>query len=201
MLIVFEGIDGSGKGDQVSRLLSFLRQKKLPYSVHKYPTSKAKDALAHLSGEKDLPPDELVRVFSEDIASEQKKIARELAAGRVVVCDRYLHSTLAYQAVELGYDALEKELAKQGMIEPDLVVILDIGERESARRKSAQKTPDRFEQDVSFLGKVRKNYLRQAKENYLAHKYALVDASRGKEEVFSQVITQAEPFLTKKIEK
>jgi dTMP kinase len=201
MLIVFEGIDGSGKGDQIARFLSFLRQKKIKYSVHKYPTHKAKDALAHLSGEKEVPPEQLVRVFAEDIAKEQKKVAREIAGGDVVVCDRYLHSTLAYQAVALGFEKLERELADYSVIVPDLVVVLDIDPNESARRKGAQKTPDRFERDVGFLGKVRENYQKQANENYLAHKYAIVDATRSRDEVFSQIITQAEPFLTRKIEK
>ena len=201
MLIVFEGIDGSGKGDQISRFVSFLRQKKVRYSLHKYPTRKANEALGHLSGEIEVPPAQLVRVFAKDIAAEQKIIERELADGKVVVCDRYLHSTLAYQSVALGFERLEKELAEYGVITPDFVVVLDIDEAESARRKGNQKTPDRFERDVAFLGKVRANYLREAKENYLAHKYAVVDASRAKDEVFSQIITQAEPFLTRKIEK
>ena len=201
MLIVFEGIDGSGKGEQVARFLSFLRQKGLPFRLHKYPTSKAKDALAHLAGEQEVEPSELARVFAEDIADGQGEIRRSLAEGKVVVCDRYLHSTLAYQAVKLGYGALAAKLLEYGVAEPDLAVILDIPARIGVERKGRQKTLDRFERDSGFLSKVRKNYLREAKECFLAHKYIVVDAARAPDEVFSEILMGAEPFLTKKIEK
>ena len=199
MLIVFEGIDGSGKGGQVRLLLAFFRQSGIKHKLHKYPTRKAKEAFAHLRGERDVAPGALADVFADDIAAERKKIEREIADGFVVVCDRYLHSTLAYQGVSLGFAPLRRRLASVGALVPDIVILLDVPARVSGERKRAQKTPDRFEKDIAFLEKVRANYLREAREGFLAYKYAVVDATRARDEVFSEVVSQAEPLVVKRM--
>ncbi|VVB99755.1 Thymidylate kinase [uncultured archaeon] len=201
MLIVFEGIDGSGKNTQIRKLLAFLRQHRVAYKLHKYPTKKAVDAFAHLSGEKNVPAERLAAVFAEDIVSEQAQLEKERAGGFVVICDRYLHSTLAYQAVGIGYEKLKGMLEKKNAAVPDLVMLFDLPAGKGAERKKVQKTPDRHEKDVQFLEKVRQNYLRMGRETFLSYKYAVVDASQGKEEIFSEVITQIEPLIIRKLEK
>jgi dTMP kinase len=199
MLIVFEGIDGSGKDTQIKKLASFFRQNGIRYKLHKYPTRRAKEAFLHLSGEKSVAPERLADVFADDIADEKGKVEREIAAGFVVICDRYLHSTLAYQGVKLGYSKLAKKLSGRDVLTPDIVVLLDAPARQTGKRKRAQKAPDRFERDVSFLEKVRKNYLREAREGFLCYKYAIVDASREKGEVFSDVVLHVEPLVVKRM--
>jgi dTMP kinase len=199
MLIVFEGIDGAGKGAQIRRLLAFFRQNGIRYRLHKYPTRKAKEAFAHLKGKAFVAPSRLADVFAEDIVSERRKIEREIEDGMVVVCDRYLHSTLAYQGVKLGFAPLAKRLAGIGAPCPDIVILMDIAARKSGERKRAQKTPDRFEKDLKFLEQVRKNYLREAREGFFAYKYAVVDASPEKDEVFSQVVLHVEPLVVKRM--
>ena len=201
MLIVFEGIDGTGKSSQIRMLCSFLRQHKAIFALHKYPTKKAKEAFAHLQGEKTVPPMELAMVFASDIVSEQKKIEAEIAKGMVVICDRYLHSTLAYQAVGVGYGALLSALPVGKVRTPDLVILLDLDPNTSAQRKEKQKALDRHESDIEFLSKVRANYIRMEHQNFLAYKYAVIDASEKPEEIFTHVLSQAEPLLIKKIGK
>ena len=201
MLIVFEGIDGSGKNTQVRKLLSFFRQNGVRYKLHKYPTAAAKEVFAHLSGKKDVPAEKLAAIFADDILAEKAVIEREIAAGFVVICDRYLHSTLAYQGVKMDFVVLTRRLENMGAIVPDVVFLLDIDPHLSAKRKSAQKTPDRFEKDALFLSKVRANYLREASETFLSYKYAIVDATDAPDRVFTHIITQVEPILTKKMGK
>jgi dTMP kinase len=201
MLIVFEGIDGSGKGGQIRRLLAFFAQNKIKFKLHKYPTRKAKEAFAHLRGERDVAPERLAAVFADDIVAERKKIEREISEGFVVVCDRYLHSTLAYQGVEMGFAPLRRKLSGIDALVPDIVILLDVPARLSGERKRKQKIPDRFEKDVAFLEHVRANYLRGAREGFLAYKYAVVDASRAKDEVFSDVVLHVEPLVVKRMGK
>ncbi|MFA6327979.1 MAG: dTMP kinase [Candidatus Micrarchaeia archaeon] len=200
MLIVFEGIDGSGKGGQIRRLLAFFRQNGIKCRLHKYPTRRAKEAFMHLKGEQDVSAERLADVFADDIVAERRRIEREITEGFVVVCDRYLHSTLAYQGAELGYGKLSSRLSGRDALVPDMVLLLDIGAREAGERKRKQKTPDRFEKDVVFLEKVRANYLREAREGFLAYKYAVVDASRAKDEVFSEIVMHVEPLVVKMME-
>jgi len=199
MLIVFEGIDGAGKGAQVRLLLAFFRQNGIRCRLHKYPTRKAKAAFSHLKGRRDLPPGKLADVFADDIMGERKKIEREIDDGFVVVCDRYLHSTLAYQGVKLGFAPLARRLSGLGAPCPDIVILMDIAARKSRERKRQQKTPDRFERDLKFLEQVRRNYLREAREGFFAYKYAVVDASRKKGEVFSEVVLHVEPLVVKRM--
>jgi dTMP kinase len=218
MLIVFEGIDGSGKNTQVKKLLSFLKQNSVKYKLHKYPTKKANDAFAHLEGKKEVPALQLAGIFADDIIAEKAKIESESADGYVVICDRYLQSTLAYQGAiessggstaraQLGQGAKADYAAVKSLIEakdalvPDIVFLLDIPAAEGAKRKAGQKKPDKFESDVAFLAKVRQNYLLMEKEHFLSYKYVVVDASRSPEEIFTEIVTQIEPLLTGKMKR
>ncbi|MEM4633831.1 MAG: dTMP kinase [Candidatus Anstonellaceae archaeon] len=201
MLIVFEGIDGSGKGEQIKMLARFLRQHKIAYKIRKYPTKKAKEAHAHLKRKATLSPERLAKAFALDIMAQQGKIKQEIAKGLIVICDRYLQSTLAYQGIGGRYKKLKEMLLGYGALVPELVLLMDVDAKEAARRKSAQKLEDRYDQDPLFLSKVRRNYLRMAKEGFLSYKYIVLDARRPKEEVFSRVLAQVEPLLVKKMER
>lgn len=196
MLIVFEGIDGAGKNTQVRRLLAYLRQQKAIYRVHKYPTKKAKAAFAHLSGKKTLLPGALADVFANDIVSEKGKLEAEMREGAIVICNRYLHSTLAYQGIGKDARKLKARIERMGGLVPDLVILLDIDPVLSSKRKIGQKVLDRHEKDVPFLARVRKNYLSMEKTHFLSYKYAIVDASLPADRVFTEIITCVEPLLT-----
>ncbi|MCX8194516.1 MAG: dTMP kinase [Candidatus Micrarchaeota archaeon] len=198
MLIVFEGIDGSGKNTQVKKLVSFLRRSKIRHRLYKFPSRKAREVFAHLSGKRTVSDEELARAFAKDILRESRKISKEVEGGLVVICDRYLQSTLAYQGVGLGYLRLKKELEGYGAPVPDVVFILDIDPMLGAKRKSLQKKPDRFESDIGFLKKVRENYLRMARENFLACRYVVLKGEKQPQEIFAEVLLQVEPILTKK---
>jgi len=199
MLIVFEGIDGCGKNTQVKKVLAFLKQHKVKYKLHKYPTRKAKEVFAHLSGKKTIEPMNLADIFAQDIIDEREKIEEEMEEGFVVICDRYLQSTLAYQGVNVGFEKLYARLEKSNGIVPDLVVLMDVDAKTSAKRKSAQKVPDRFEKDLAYLAKVRANYLKMMKREFYSYKYGLVDARRPVDEVFTDVVSLVEPLVVKKM--
>ena len=201
MLIVFEGIDGAGKNTQIRRLLRFLKGHGVPYSLHKYPTKEANEAFDYLAEKKSVPQLKLAKIFADDIMVHQAELEKDLAEGKVVICDRYLHSTLAYQAVADGFMRLKKILLKRHALCPDLVLLLDIPAELGSKRKTKQKTPDRHEKDIAYLAKVRKNYLRMAKDNFLSYKYAVVDANAPKGKVFSDIITQIEPIIVRELEK
>ncbi len=198
MLIVFEGIDGSGKGSQVRRLVSYFKQHGIRYKLHKFPTKRAADSLLHLKGEKEVEPLKLVGIFADDILAEKEAMKRELSDGFAVVCDRYLHSTLAYQGAKIGYGAVKKLIEEKDALTPDAVFLLDIGARIGAERKRGQKKPDRFEKDVAYLEMVRTNYLKMEKEHFLSYKYVLIDAGRKPDEIFTEIITNVEPMVAKR---
>ncbi len=201
MHIVFEGIDGSGKNTQIRMLLAFLRQHRVKYKLHKYPTKRAKEAFAHLAGRKNVPPLELAGIFAGDIMAEQGRLRKEIGDGFLVICDRYLQSTLAYQGVKAGYWKLKKSIGGLDALVPDIVILLDIGSEAGAARKRRQKKPDRHEKDAAFLSAVRGNYLRMGRECFLSYKYVVLDAAGEREKIFSDVVSQVEPIAVRKLEK
>jgi dTMP kinase len=110
-----------------------------------------------------------------------------LEAGKVVICDRFVSSTLAYQ---LGGDGVTAEeiwaigdVAIKGRW-PDLTLILDLPVERSLGRLKRPK--DRIEQrPVAYHEQVRQNYLRQAREN--PQKYRVIDADRGVEAIAQDI--------------
>ncbi len=122
-----------------------------------------------------------------------------LAAGKFVLLDRYVHSTLAYQGYGLGVDlggaSLEENVARLrelcraavGAAWPDLIVILDL-EPEGGFARLAGEAPDRVEaRDLEFHRRVREGFLALARGEAEA---AVVDAAATEEEVFSAVRTE-----------
>lgn len=186
MLVVFEGIDGSGKGTQIELLSSFLESRNTTPAIHKYPTENAKEAHAHLCGEKHATPEELFSSFAKDIKSEQALLHDELSKGKFVILDRYVFSTVAYQGAALGYERCRNAIRQIGYLHPDVTLLLDISPEDSSARKSAQKTLDKFEEDREFLEGVRSRYLKMADEDFLCPRWRTIDASAKKEEVFSK---------------
>lgn len=187
MFVVFEGIDGSGKGTQIALLRSFLESQNVFPSLHKYPTENAIEALAHLKGEAPATPETLFSSFARDIKAQQALLNEEISKGKFVICDRYVFSTVAYQGGALGYERCRDAIKQIGFLHPDAAILLDISPEDSFARKSAQKTLDKFEEDTSFLSGARSRFLRMAEEDFLCHRWRTIDASKPKEEVFSKV--------------
>jgi len=91
---------------------------------------------------------------------ERKPMILEwLAAGAVVICDRYLASSVAYGEA-FGLDAAWLVDIQRHLPQPDLTVLLDIAPETAVARK--QQGRDRYERDTALLGRVRASYRRQA---------------------------------------
>jgi len=159
LFIALEGIDGSGKSTQAKLLSEKLSVK--GYSI--YETSEPTDGLVGaiikkiLREHTEISAEALALLFVADRIEHAKSIREALAQGKVVISDRYMLSTLAYQSaqgVDLGFlRALHGNLPK-----PDLTLILDIGPEKSLSRISAD---EKFEK-LEFLSKVRQRYLELA---------------------------------------
>jgi len=189
MLILIEGIDGSGKGTQVGKLAAHLTQLKIPFSVHPYPTAKFPELRAHLNNEKTIEPTELFLTFANDIKQEQKEVSQELKAGKLVIFDRYITSTLAYQGETIPLYEGKKILSQFAFRKPGLVLLLDLPAKLALSRKHKQKAPDRHEKDAEFLERVRQRFLQLSREGYHAKEWRVIDASRNQEQVFKQILS------------
>lgn len=183
-LIVFEGIDGCGKETQIK----LLQQKNPDVIVFKYPTKSFQMLNDYLERKLELAPKSLFLLFLSDIANEQAKIKKELDRGRVVILDRYVFSTIAYELVDIHFPQAKKIVEGIGFMKPDAVVLLDITPEVSQERKKRQKPLDRYEENREYLAKVRENFLRLYEERFLTPHWYKIDASKSVEEVHAQIM-------------
>ncbi|MEM2174532.1 MAG: dTMP kinase [Candidatus Micrarchaeia archaeon] len=196
MLIVFEGIDKSGKTTQAKKAVSFIRKHKKKVSFYKYPNKKGLlgDILSKFLKEKiDLSPTAQFLLFIADMAMDQEKIFKDLSSGKVVVCDRYFLSTLAYQ--RFPYEKGVEIIKRINFLRPDLIIYLDISPETAMKRQNKiKKSKERYEKNVERLLLARTKYRAMAEEN-LFGKWIVIDGNKSEEEVTSEVLKNIENLL------
>ncbi len=198
VLITFEGVEGSGKSTQMTRLGRWLQAQ--GYRVER--TSEPDGtplglAVRRLFERPGLQP--LGEVFLFLAARHQhvaERIRPWLAAGRVILCDRYTDATLAYQGFGRGVDRdliRELNVRATGGIHPDLTLLFDLEPREGLRRIGRRRL-DHFERQArAFHRRVRRGYLEIQRAE--PKRVRLVRAARTVEAVAADVRRIVEEFL------
>ncbi|MFH1386509.1 MAG: dTMP kinase [bacterium] len=185
MLITFEGPEGCGKSTQSKILKTFLEGKGKKVLLTQEPggTPLGKELRKML-----LQPDNVldntteIYLFAADRSEHVSKIILPaLAEGQIVICDRYIDSTIAYQ---IGGRGLPEDLVRyvnmissKGLL-PDLTILLDVSPEIGLKRAAGKGAADRFEgEKIAFHQKVRAKYLEIAKENKARIKVINTDAA------------------------
>lgn len=185
MLIVIEGIDGTGKGTQIQMLT-----KSIPSAVFvKYPTPKFDILSRYLEKKLNLSKKSVFLTFLADIADDQPRIHQLLKEGKTVIMDRYVLSTIAYELDEFGQEKARRMVSELDLIKPDKIILLDIEIDQAMKRKANQKSPDRYEEDKKHLIKVRERFGDLYKERFLSTNWHRVDASRTIEQVHLDIMS------------
>ena len=192
-LISLEGIDGSGKTTQARRLVRWLRRRGVRARYTAEPTgSEVGRILKAMAGRRNVDPRVEAMLFAADRLIHLEKVVKPLLEeGFIVVSDRYLHSSLAYQAASTGDRKWVEELNRYA-VKPDLAILLDVAPETGLKRIKRRRS--RFER-ADFLRKVRENYLGYVERGELVR----VDAERGVDEVFSDLAEIVESFLEGKL--
>lgn len=160
-LIAFEGLDQSGKQTQAERLLEAFRtagHRAEFLTFPAYETAIGTEIDYALHGQRDYAPDTLQLLYIANRFEFRPRIESWLAAGTMVVCDRYLASSIAYGEAQ-GVDAAWLAEIQKFLPQPSLTILLDIPPEASLTRKQVAR--DKFERDLTLLGRVRESYLRQ----------------------------------------
>jgi dTMP kinase len=156
-LIVFEGIDGSGKTTQARALLRRLRRRGRKAVFFREPTrGRWGREIKRLAARADsLTPEEELALFVKDRRENiAKNLGPALAAGRIVVLDRYYFSTIAYQGAK-GIDTGRiRRMNEAFAIRPDLVVILDVDAARGLARIAGRTTRDELFEREDYLVRV-----------------------------------------------
>ena len=184
-LIVFEGIDGSGKSTQVQLLQKILIGKGLDVAVFREPSQslwgkkiKEKAALPD-----SLSPEEELELFVKDrMDNVQKNLRPSLKKNKIVLLDRYYFSTMAYQGAK-GIDVERiRRINEQFAILPDLVFILDVEAEKGFNRIQDRKSKDLLFERQDFLVEVRKIFRSFQGEN-IFH----IDSANTPEKISDQI--------------
>ena len=192
VFIAFEGVEGAGKGTQIDRAEAYLRGAGHDVLVTREPGGTAfgeqvrQVVLDPKTGV--LDPRAEALLFAASRAHTVSMVIRPaLAEGKIVLCDRYVDSSLAYQGWARGLgeqDVLTLNVwATQGLF-PDLVVLLHLEPDQGLARSVG--APDRMElEGTDFHAKVADAYLKIAEEH--PERFVVVDAERPVDDVFAGV--------------
>jgi len=177
MFITFEGIDGSGKSTQIQLLQQWLEARNHTVTVLREPGgNKVSEQIRQLlldSTESIEPRCELLLFTAARAQLVSKVIRPALSAGHIVICDRYIDSSVAYQGYGRGLpiDDIEKinDFATAGLI-PDITFIFDLTVDDAAKRAGFRSNdtsvkPDRMEQSGdAFFERTKNGYIEIAKD-------------------------------------
>ena len=202
--LTFEGLDGSGKTTQIKRLTAWLAEQDLAHVVTRQPGGTAtgdriRNLLLDSKSSNLAPRTELAMMFADRAQAIQEVIEPALAAGQIVVCDRFTDSTEAYQGGgrNLGSEVVvELHRLICGNLQPDLTILLlpDLAASlKRARRRNSRETAangtdeNRFESEQNpFFERVYDKYLEIAAREPL--RVVVIDGDLSIDQVHRQVI-------------
>ncbi len=190
LLITFEGIDGCGKSTQLLKVRDQLLETGWDVITTREPGgTHVGDAIREIL----LSPSyhnmtietEILLYAASRVQHVDEVILPALGEGKVVICDRFLDSSVAYQGAQFSREQVTKfnQLAWQKVM-PDITFFIDINASEAFKRIGTNK--DRIEnRGLKFQEQVRQNYLYLAKENY--DRIIIVDGDKDEEQVFEKI--------------
>lgn len=220
--VAFEGPDGSGKSTQLKRFVEAAQAAGVVLTCVREPGGTAvgeaiRQVLLSPQSEMSIRCEMLLYMASRNQLVEER-IRPALARGELVVADRFLSSTHAYQGAAGGISAAEIDAVARvatGGLVPDLVVLFDVDQVTAARRtkgevKTARRRTratgggsagqgslfaDRIEsRDECFHERVRRSYMEQASADPRRH--LVIDGSRGPDEVWAALVAGLGPALS-----
>jgi dTMP kinase len=198
--ITFEGSEGCGKSTQSKLLLEHLKSRGFPAKLIREPggvtiSEKVRSILLDKGNTAMNKECETLLYMASRAQLVEEVILPELKQGTILISDRFLDSTLAYQGYGCGVDI--KTIRAIGLfatkgIGPDLTFLLDLDTEEGLRRRGSER--DRIEmRSLEYHGKVRKGYLEIARQE--PERVVLIDGSLPKDKIFEIIKSRVEKLL------
>jgi dTMP kinase len=198
LFITFEGIDGAGKSTHIQAFSEELGKK---YPQHEIVLTREPGGTALGEKLREILLHHPMHLETEALlmfAARREHLATviepALAAGKIVISDRFTDASFAYQGGGRGLDLaklyelevwVQMRLSEDGagkryVLQPDLTFLFDLPSQTAESRRSAARDPDKFEQlNTDFFEKVRLEYLRRAQDD--AARFHLIDANQSKD--------------------
>jgi dTMP kinase len=192
--LTVEGLDGSGKGTQMDRLSDVLDRWGFELVHSREPGGtpigeKIREILLDKENTGMTAETEALLYAASRAQHVREKILPAVAEGKVILCDRYLDSSVAYQGGgrQLGIDeVLAINAPAVGDAKPDLTVYMEIGHRKALERRCAVSEPDRMEMEAdSFHARVEEGYHQLIARD--PDRFIVVDAEKSRDEIAEEI--------------
>ncbi len=190
--IVIEGLDGAGGETQTKLLMKYFEEKKIPYEFLRSPqynTPVGKAIKEYLDEKFPMDPDSAFLLFCADDMLIAKEIEEARKNNKHVIIDRYITSTIVFQAARgLSFEKGIKFAELMGFPRVDVIIYINICPETSMKRKQKEKgSLDMHEKNLEYLGRVRKFYLEEAKRNILG-KWFIIDGEKSIQEIHQEIL-------------
>jgi dTMP kinase len=195
MFITFEGPEGSGKSSIIPKLSKFLIESGFDVLMTREPGGTAigdeiRNTLLNLKNQEMHPVTETLLFQASRAQHVNQVIKPALAEGKVILCDRYADSTMAYQGY--GHQRDLKTITQiisyaTSNLKPDLTILLDLEVEQGLKRRSGDSANwNRLDaKELAFHKRVRAGYLQMVSDE--PERWVVVDASRELKEVLEDV--------------
>ena len=184
MIIVIEGGDQAGKKTQTAMLANALKKRKIKtktFSFPDYKTPIGKEIAKYLGGKRKFPPQVIHCLLAANRWERLDDILEAQSKNSVLIMNRYYQSNLVYGLAN-GMKQKWLENLDAGLPKADLVILLDVSQTESFKRKKTNR--DKFEKNELFLRKISNIYRTTAKKK----NWKIIDASKPKIQVHEEII-------------
>lgn len=180
-LLVFEGIDGSGKTTQIELLKKFLASQGLAWEAISFPqygkNEYANQIYDYLSGKfgklEDIDPYTIAKLYASDRKTVKEQILSWLEEGKLLIANRYISSSKAHLGANLEEDKRKEfiewldhlEYEENQMSREDLTILLNVDPKIGQKNSQEKNHPDIHEDNITHLETARKIFLELVKDN------------------------------------
>ncbi len=201
-LIVFEGIDGSGKSSQIRRLQSSLQSLGNQVKITQEPTDLPIGKLIRKVIQKEItvPPESLAALFAADrldhIHHKIEGMIVYLEEGTHILCDRYYFSSLAYHSLDMHMDwVVELNRKAMNILKADVTIFLDVTPEQGMERIGKGRSGTDLFEKRETLREVRRNYV-EAFGRFTDETILWLDGARSELEIADDIWSNVRHYFS-----
>ncbi len=194
LFITLEGIEGAGKSTVIDFIENFITSSGYDVVKTREPGGTAigeqvREILLNKNNDKLTDDTELLLIFAARAQHLSEIILPNLTSNKIVLCDRFIDASYAYQGAGRGIEQSKINLLEKWVmpdIKPDLTFLLDLDPKIAFERTNKRSDADRFEsEDIHFFEKIRQYYLERAENE--PERFRVINSELSLEDVQEQI--------------
>ena len=202
LLIVFEGIEASGKSTSLKKAIKYLKKKKIKFITFREPggsnlSEKLRSLMLNKKSKLDSKTD--LFLFMASRSENFDKIIKKNYNKKIILIDRFIDSTLAYQHYGMGLDKdliLKMNKFLLGNLKPNFTFLNVVNKKNLVKRLKMRKNNNKYDNfDYNFYNKVQKGFLKLSRKN--KSKYLILDSNKDSLKIIENKIINKIEYILK----